>query len=74
MRLKDQNSPLVVELFDGVEKCLDLSRMVGVVIIDIGAFEFPFELKSPARSVEACKPVFDSVGFGSDTDRSGSRS
>lgn len=74
MWLKDQNSPFVIELFHSIEKGLDLSRMMGVVVIDIGAFEFPFELESPARSVEACKPVFDCVGFGSDTDRSGSRS
>ena len=53
VRLKDQHRAAVVQFLHSVEEALQLTGVMGVVILDVGAVILHFELKAAARTVEA---------------------
>ena len=48
--LEGADDPLVAQTLGHLEQHMDLTRVMGVVVIDLGAVDLPFVLKPPLRS------------------------
>ena len=69
VRLEDGDDALIAERNHGVQQRLQLARVMGVIVVDVGAVVFALEFKAAIRASEGGQTIGD--GIGRDTDRNG---
>ena len=69
MRLEHNDRALVAERFNGVKQRLELTGMMGVIVVNICAVVLALKFKPAVRTGESGKTVADGRGTAPETDR-----